>query len=436
MKKPLKKLFCALVGAAMLCPSPALAAEELPEPPELYAEAAVLMDADTGQVLYGKNEDRQMQPASLTKIMTCLLAMELGDPDDLVTVTPEALRLMRGSSTAGLREGETLTLAQMLYALMLPSANDAANAIAIHLAGSTEEFAQLMNRRAEELGLTGSHFSNAHGLPARDHVTTAYDLAAITREALTHSEFLDYAGSPSYFIPAGAQNQAHSFTHLNKLLRPSSGYYDPEAIAGKTGWTMMAGNCLMTVARRDGTTLIAVVLHSDADGVSGASYLDTEALFTYGFENFQRVEVSLPSVEEYSLIFTDGEGDLQQAVISGEASVLSALLPDGVSPQKVLVELPGEEDLAGGLPDALTAQVMACSEDGEKLPWPVGTLSLQARVDPVPVEEPAAVQPDPVPEAAQESGSLGILWAGLGAAALAAGVVFFLLHRARPRPHP
>lgn len=295
MKKTLRKLFCALLGAAMLCPAPALAAEELPEPPELYAEAAVLMDADTGQVLYGKNEDRQMQPASLTKIMTCLLAMELGDPDDLVTVTPEALRLMRGSSTAGLREGETLTLAQMLYALMLPSANDAANAIAIHLAGSTEEFAQLMNQRAE---------------------------------------------------------------------------------------------------------------------------------------------VSLPSVEEYSLIFTDGEGDLQQAVISGEASVLSALLPDGVSPQKVLVELPGEEDLADGLPDALTAQVMACSEDGEKLPWPVGTLSLQVRVDPVPVEEPAAVQPDPVPEAAQEGGSLGILWAGLGAAALAAGVVFFLLHRARPRPHP
>ena len=210
------------------------------ETPVVRAQAAVLINADTGQVLFEKNARRRMEPASLTKIMTCLLAMEEAAPEEPVTVTAEAVQLMQDAAAIGLLEGETLTVAQLLYATMLPSANDAAAAIGIHLEGSTAAFAEAMNRRAGELGLTGTHFSNAHGLPAADHYSTAWDLAQITRAALDYPEFLSYAGRSSYTIPASPTNRAYSFGHLNHALTLGSGSFDRRAIAGKTGWTPAA----------------------------------------------------------------------------------------------------------------------------------------------------------------------------------------------------
>ena len=253
------------------------------------------MEAETGQILYEKNAHRQMQPASLTKIMTCLLAIEAGNPEQQVTVTPQALDLMEDAAAIGLQEGERLPLRELLYAAMLPSANDAANAVAIHIAGSEAAFARQMNCRAEALGLTDTRFVNASGLPVQGHSTTAYDLAEITREALRYPSFLDYAGRPSYFIRPGPENRGYSFSHLNRLLLPGSGYFDARAIAGKTGWTVPAGHCLMTVAEQDGVRLIAIILRAEGDGTMGGPYPDTKALLDYGFGSFRRVELPLPA---------------------------------------------------------------------------------------------------------------------------------------------
>ncbi len=380
-----KKLICGLLALLLcwiaVCPA---FAQTLPEELDLYAQAAVLMDADTGQVLYGKNENRAMQPASLTKIMTCLLAMERGDTDDLVTMTAEGLRLMKGSSTAGLVEGETLTLEQMLYALMLPSANDAANAIAIHLAGSTEAFAQLMNEKAEQLGLKNTNFENAHGLPQRGHTTTAYDLAQITRAALQYPAFLQYAGSESYQIAQSEHNQAHQFTHTNRILRTDSTFYSEEAIAGKTGWTMMAGNCLMTVEERDGVTLIAVVLKSDSDAVANAAYLDTQALFEYGFENFEQTQITIESIEPYTLTFWDEQDVEQQALIWGDSMQQSILLPKGYTLQDIVVQQIQAQDLQSSEDvESLSAQILLNSGEEDAWPWPVAQMDLHVEVTPV-----------------------------------------------------
>lgn len=252
----------------------------------LYAGAAVLIDADTGQVLYGKNEHSRMEPASLTKIMTCLLAMEHSDPQEPVTATAESLNLPLDASVLGLYEGETMTMEQMLYAMMLPSANDAANAVGVHIAGSLSAFAQMMNEKAQELGLQDSTFYNSNGLPEEGHLSSAYDLAQITRATMAYPEFLDYAGAEGYSIPEGEQNAAHAFLHTDRFLRQDTVYYDETAIAGKTGWTSTAGNCLMTVMQRDGRTLIAVVLQSDSDEVARAAYVDSQTLFDYGFDQF------------------------------------------------------------------------------------------------------------------------------------------------------
>lgn len=287
-KRPLAALALSL---ALLLPAPAQGAEA----PAIHAEAAILMEAETGQILYEKNAHRQMQPASLTKIMTCLLAIEAGNPEQQVTVTPQALDLMEDAAAIGLQEGERLPLRELLYAAMLPSANDAANAVAIHIAGSEAAFARQMNRRAEALGLTDTRFVNASGLPVQGHSTTAYDLAEITREALRYPSFLDYAGRPSYFIRPGPENRGYSFSHLNRLLLPGSGYFDARAIAGKTGWTVPAGHCLMTVAEQDGVRLIAIILRSEGDGTMGGPYPDTKALLDYGFGSFRRVELPLPA---------------------------------------------------------------------------------------------------------------------------------------------
>ena len=196
-----------------------------------------------------------MEPASLTKIMTCLLAMEHSDPQEPVTATAESLNLPLDASVLGLYEGETMTMEQMLYAMMLPSANDAANAVGVHIAGSLSAFAQMMNEKAQELGLQDSTFYNSNGLPEEGHLSSAYDLAQITRAAMAYPEFLDYAGAEGYSIPEGEQNAAHAFLHTDRFLRQDTVYYDETAIAGKTGWTSTAGNCLMTVMQRDGRTL-------------------------------------------------------------------------------------------------------------------------------------------------------------------------------------
>ena len=278
---------------------------QFPEPPELYAEAAILMDADTGQVLYGKAQQKRMYPASLTKIMTCLLAMENGKYDNIVTVRKEAIQNVAGTTHIALSEGEQLTLEQLLYAMMLESANDAASAIGIHLSGSIQMFRDQMNERAAALGAEGTHFLNANGLPEDNHYSTAYDLALITKEALKHPEFRDFAGTHQYEIPATNNNDKRVVTHKNYMFVLNDTYEG--AFAGKTGWTEEAGKCLMTVAERNGITLICIVLKSG--GVVDAEFKDSTALFDYGFDHFRRIKAPWSRFPSQQITYTNGAGE-------------------------------------------------------------------------------------------------------------------------------
>ena len=243
--------------------------------PAITASAAILMEASTGTVLFARNEHQRRAPASTTKIVTALLAIESGVTQDRVRISRRAASVT--GSTAGLGTGEVYTLEELLYAMMLPSGNDAAIAIAEHLDGSVEAFARRMNRRARELGAYDSHFVNPHGLDDPNHYSTAYDLALFARTALQFPLFARVVGTQAY----RAITHAATWHNTNRLLWSFDG-----ATGVKTGTTGRAGNCLVAAAARDGTTLIAVVLDS-AD-----RWADSTRLLEYGFSAFARVELA------------------------------------------------------------------------------------------------------------------------------------------------
>lgn len=179
-------------------------------------------------------------------------------------------------------------------------------------------------REGAGAGAADSTFYNSNGLPEEGHLSSAYDLVQITRAAMAYPEFLDYAGAEGYSIPEGEQNAAHAFLHTDRFLRQDTVYYDETAIAGKTGWTSTAGNCLMTVMQRDGRTLIAVVLQSDSDEVARTAYVDSQTLFDYGFDQFVQAEWTLPAQSEQ---YSDQSGSTV-TLQSGEVS-FQCLLPAG-----------------------------------------------------------------------------------------------------------
>ena len=242
----------------------------------ISAQSAVLIDADSGQILYGKQENERLPMASTTKIMTALCAVELSDVTDVITVSPAAVGV-EGSSVY-LYEGEQLTLGQLLYALLLESANDAAVAIAIGVAGSVEEFVAYMNQKAEELRLQDTHFENPHGLDAEEHYTTAYDLALTARALLAHPMLRTVVSTRKMTIPLNGTQGVRSLLNHNKLLRNYQG-----AIGVKTGFTKRSGRCLVSAAERDGLTLIAVTLHAPDDWNDHTRMLDA------GFAAYERV---------------------------------------------------------------------------------------------------------------------------------------------------
>ena len=242
----------------------------------LSAQSAVLMDADSGQVLYECNADTRLPMASTTKIMTALCAFELGELTDVIRVDARAVGI-EGSSVY-LSAGERLTLHQLLYALLLSSANDAAVAIAIGTAGSVEAFVAHMNQKAKALGLKNTHFENPHGLDDEEHYTTAYELALITRELLSHPLLATICATRKTTIPQGNAPNARLLVNHNKLLRNYAG-----CIGVKTGFTKRSGRCLVSAAEREGLTLIAVTLNAPDD------WNDHTRLLDAGFDAYERV---------------------------------------------------------------------------------------------------------------------------------------------------
>lgn len=363
MKSPLWVRITSCILAAVLC-IPAVFGAAVPASadglPELASEAAVLIDADTGQVLFGKNMNQIMYPASITKIMTGLLALEALEPDQVLTVSNEAVwAVPRTSSHVDLEPGEELTTRQAMYALALMSANDAANVLAEAVSGSLEAFGRLMTEKAQSLGARNTNFTNANGLPDDNHYTTAYDMALITAAALKISGFSDYFSATSYTMDATNRSEARSFSNKNRML--FGAYRYDGILMSKTGWTSSAQGTLVTAARRGDTTLVAVVLKSV---MTESKYIDTWALLNYGFSQYTRVTFSgeelaekLPlgsyvpmSGQQFSwmLPVQDDTADLhfslsEDARLSGEtgqtAVIVSAAIGDLVLPDIVMILL-------------------------------------------------------------------------------------------------
>ena len=273
----MKRLLCITLACALLCGVPCAAEETAGL--TVSAPSAVLMHP-SGRVLYEKNAHEPLPPASVTKVMTLLLIMEALDEgaialDDMVTGSAHAASM--GGSQIWLKEGEQLTVDEMIKCIVVASANDCAVAMAEHIAGSEEAFVERMNTRAQELGMENTHFVNCCGLDADGHLTTAYDIALISAELIKHEKIFDYTLIWQDTIRDGA----FTLTNTNRLIRSYDG------MTGlKTGSTSVAGFCLAGTARRDGLDLIAVVMKADT---SGARNADITAMLNYGFANFASV---------------------------------------------------------------------------------------------------------------------------------------------------
>lgn len=247
--------------------------------PEIAAQGAVVIDANTKEIIYGKNADKKYYPASITKLMTALLVIENCNLDETVTFSKTATtNLESGAVSLGLVEGDQLTVRQCLYALLLKSANEVGNALAEHVSGSIAAFAELMTRRAAEMGCTNTHFMNPHGLNDPNHYTTPYDMALIASYAFANETLRKIDTTLSYKLPATKTSGARTLSMGHKMLYPTDSRYYEGIIGGKTGYTSLAGNTLVTGAERNGVRLIAVVMKAN-----GTHYTDTKALLDYGF---------------------------------------------------------------------------------------------------------------------------------------------------------
>ena len=260
---------------------------------DISAESAVLIDSSSEKTLYAKNDTQKMYPASTTKIVTAILTIENCKLDDVVTVPYEAIsQIPSGYSIAALQAGEQLTVDQLLRLMLVHSANDAANVLAYHVSGSLEGFASLMNQKVADLGLEHTHFTNPSGMQNENHYTTAHDLALIMKYCMKNLTFRTLAGLKSCIIPATNKYEGRVFQTTNELLiydtsNVQSNYYYKYAIAGKTGYTTEAKNCLVSVANKDGFELICVVLGAGVgyNNLSG-KFVDTKSIFEYGYSNY------------------------------------------------------------------------------------------------------------------------------------------------------
>ena len=293
-KRFLSVFFLALLLVGQLA-VPAQAARVSPPPVE--ARAALLVDRKTGAVIYAMNEHAELYPASLTKIMTCLLVLEAIDEGRLklnqeVTATPTALEgLAEDGSTAGIEAGEILTVEELLYCLMVVSANEAGAILAEKISGSVDSFVDRMNAKAKELGCENTHFMNPHGDHDSQHYTSAWDLYLITKAALEHPMFMTVCDASSHTVPATNMSEERQLNNTNFLIRSGREYYNADVHGVKTGSHSMAGNCLVTTAQHASMDLLCVILGADRTqdekGIWWTySFVYTDKLYNWAFDNF------------------------------------------------------------------------------------------------------------------------------------------------------
>lgn len=281
-------VLCLLVAAGMF-PQKIQAADYWPDAPEVDAESAIVIEQSTGTILYDKNITEKQYPASITKIMTVLVALENSELNQIVTFSNEAIDNTEGSGIA--RDyGEQQTMEQCLYAIMLESANECAYAVAEAVAGSMEAFVDMMNEKAEELGCVNTHFANPHGLHDENHYTCCYDMALIAQAAYNNETFRIITGTARYTIPPTNKHDENTYlcNHNEMLYSWRYNYMYPYCVGGKTGYTDEARYTLVTYAEKDGMTLICVVMRTEFPN----QWLDSPTLFDYAFDNFQLFNVA------------------------------------------------------------------------------------------------------------------------------------------------
>lgn len=322
-------------------------AYDWPTGPDIQGDGAIVVDAETGNILYEKNKFEKFYPASTTKVLTTLVALENSEMNEIVTVSYAADNYVsKTSSRMGLVEGEQITMEQALYGIMLESANEATYAVGEHVGGSIARFIKMMNKKAQDLGCTRSHFANSHGLHDEDHYTCPYDLCLIARAAYQNKEFMEITGTPTYDMPATNKNDAKVLTNhhwfLNKTMK-----YD-YCIGGKTGATTQAGYALVTYAKKDGMTLISVVMHAPT---WNDVYTDSKKLLEYVFDNFNLYKMSAEESAKSSFpkMFTDVE-----QFNEGRAPILNTgagglvVLPDFVSTTQIKKAIVYDHDVQIG----------------------------------------------------------------------------------------
>ena len=296
--KNLKKLASVSLSAIMILIMtvsfciPVSAADYWPSGIEVRSNSAIVMEADTGTVLFEKNADEIHSPASITKLLTGLIAVENSEPDEIVTFSREAVAESYGGTSSIARDvGEKMTMEQCLYGMMLESANECAYAIGEHIGGDMDTFVKMMNTRARELGCTNTHFTNPNGLPDEEHVTTARDMAIIGRAVINNKEIAQIVGTKTYVIPPTNKHEDETFLnnhHAMLNFYHTSHYLYEGCLGGKTGYTVAANNTLVTFAKRDGMTLVCCVMQADRP----YHYEDTVNLFDYCFDNFQTLSIA------------------------------------------------------------------------------------------------------------------------------------------------
>ncbi len=355
--KPLHKLLsmlCAFVLAAGLCVFPSHAAPDWPEGIEIAAEGGILIDATSGAMLYGKNIHAPYYPASITKILTALIVIENCELNEIVTFSHDAVfNVEAGSSSAALDVGDKLPVRDCLYAMLLKSANEAANALAEHTAGSVSDFAEMMNARAAELGCTDSHFNNPSGLNDPAHYTSAHDMALIAQAAFQNEIFVEIDSTLYFDLPVTLRNpEGLRIYPGHRMLKKNAPQYYPGIIGGKTGYTSLAGNTLVTCAERNGLKLITVVLNGHQ-----THYTDTRAMLNFGFQNFKSVNAA-----DIGTAYTSMENDMTIAGLpTTDLSVLQLeesckiVLPSSADYADVTSMI--SYDLPANAPDQAVAQI-------------------------------------------------------------------------------
>lgn len=292
----------------------------------LYSNSSILIDSSTGQILYEHNAYEKTYPASTTKLMTAILTLENCNLSDSVTINKDALNgIPKSYTTAALKAGESLTVEQLLHVLLIPSANDAANVLAYHIAGSIDNFAIMMNSKAKEIGCQNTHFVNPSGIHDDEHYSTAYDMALIGKYANTFEKIREIATQTSYSLPNLPDGKERVFKTTNTLITPKNKYYYEYATGLKTGYTDKAKSCIVAKAKKDDIELICVVLGGDkTEDLKSERELDCHTLFEYGFNNFKHSTICSKNTSLDKSNLTNVPSNLQNAniVFSEDLSIL------------------------------------------------------------------------------------------------------------------